>query len=133
MGAAVAAGVVDGRAAVPLCRENRGTEGLRVYNLLLLLLAIILEICGDASIRIALRGGKTPLFLFGTVLLVCYGTLVSFPNWTFSRTMGVYIAILFIVSQTVGAIILREHVRLPAIVGGILIVSGGIVILVWKS
>ena len=106
---------------------------MRVYNLLLLLLAIVLEICGDASIRVALRGGRVPLFLFGTVLLVCYGTLVSFPNWTFSRTMGVYIAIFFIVSQIVAALVLREHIRLPAILGGILIVSGGMVILLWKN
>src|SRR5579862_7105304 len=103
-----------------------------MYNLSLLLLAIVLEICGDASIRIGLRG-RAPLFFFGTVLLVCYGTLVSFPNWTFSRTMGVYIAIFFIVSQVVAALVLREEIKLPAIVGGVLIVSGGLVILLWQS
>jgi drug/metabolite transporter superfamily protein YnfA len=109
------------------------TKGSRMYNLLLLLTAIILEICGDASIRVALRSAKPPLFLVGTVLLVCYGTLVSFPNWTFSRTMGVYIAIFFVVSQVVAVLLLKEQIKLPAIVGGIFIVSGGLVILFWKS
>lgn len=108
-------------------------KGLRMYNLLLLLPAIVLEICGDASIRIALRSSRLPLFLFGTVLLVSYGTLVSFPRWSFSRTMGVYIAIFFIVSQVVAALVLREEIKLPAIVGGALIVSGGLIILCWKS
>jgi drug/metabolite transporter superfamily protein YnfA len=108
-------------------------ERVRMYNLLLLLSAIVLEICGDASIRVSLRSGKIPLFLFGSVLLIAYGSLVSFPNWTFSRTMGVYIAIFFIVSQLVAVLVLHEKINLPAIVGGLLIVSGGVVILVWMA
>lgn len=107
-------------------------KGLRVYNLLLLLLAIVLELCGDASVRVALRGRKLPLFLLGAVLLICYGTLVSFPNWTFSRTMGVYIAIFFIVSQVVAVLLLRERIQPATMVGGLLIVSGGLVILLWN-
>lgn len=101
-------------------------------NVYWLVLAIVLELCGDASVRVALRAGKPPLFFLGTVLLICYGTLVSFPNWTFSRTMGVYIAIFFIVSQCVASVVLREQVKLPALVGGVLIVSGGLVILCWN-
>ena len=36
-----------------LCRNYHGMEGLIVSNLLILLTAIVIEICGDASIRIA--------------------------------------------------------------------------------
>jgi small multidrug resistance family-3 protein len=104
-----------------------------MYNLLILLTAIVLEIFGDASIRVALRSGKWGLFPLGALLLICYGTLVSFPNWTFGRTMGVYIALFFIVSQTVAALFLRERIHAPAILGGVLIVSGGLVILLWKT
>ena len=103
-----------------------------MYNLLVLLTAIVLEICGDASIRIALRSGRWWLFVFGAALVITYGTLVSFPRWTFSRTMGVYIAIFFLVSQTVAMVMLHEQIKLPAIVGGTLIVSGGLVILLWN-
>jgi small multidrug resistance family-3 protein len=104
-----------------------------MYNLLILLTAIVLELCGDASIRIALRSSRGWLFGFGAALLISYGTLVSFPNWTFSRTMGVYIAIFFIVSQVVAVVILREQIKPPAIVGGAMIVSGGLVILLWNT
>jgi drug/metabolite transporter superfamily protein YnfA len=104
-----------------------------MYNLLILLTAIVLEICGDASIRIALRSSRWRLFAFGAALLIIYGTLVSFPNWTFSRTMGVYIAIFFLVSQVVAVVLLHEQIKLPAIVGGALIVSGGLVILCWNN
>ena len=51
-------------------------------------------------------------------MLITYGTLVSFPTWSFSRTMGVYIAIFFCVSQVVAVVMLKEQIRLPAIVGG---------------
>ena len=104
-----------------------------MYNLLILLTAIVLEICGDASIRIALRSGRWWLFGFGAASLIVYGTLVSFPDWTFSRTMGVYISIFFLVSQFVAVVLLREQIKLPTIVGGALIVSGGLVILGWKT
>jgi drug/metabolite transporter superfamily protein YnfA len=103
-----------------------------VINLVLLLGAIILEVCGDASIRIGLRGGKPIWFLAGAVLVICYGSVISFPNWSFSRTMGVYIAMFFLVSQVVSRVMLHESVRLPTIVGGVLIVSGGLVILLWR-
>jgi small multidrug resistance family-3 protein len=103
-----------------------------MLNLAYLVLAITLEICGDASIRIGLRTSKHWMFLFGALLVICYGTIVSFPNWTFSRTMGVYIAVFFIISQIVAVIMLREKVQLPTLVGGVLIVSGGALILFWR-
>ena len=71
-------------------------------------------------------------FFFGAMLLIVYGTIISFPKWTFSRTMGVYIAVFFIVSQVVGWLILHEQIKTPAIVGGTLIVAGGLVILFWN-
>ena len=98
-------------------------------NLLFLVLAITLECCGDAAIRVGLRGAKPLLFIAGAVLVICYGMTVSLPRWNFSKTMGVYIAIFFIISQTVAAVMLKEHLRLATMIGGLLIISGGIVIL----
>ncbi len=103
-----------------------------VKNLLLLLLAIVFEICGDASIRIGLRGSKLAPFLGGVVLVILYGTLISFPSWDFSRTMGIYIAMFFIVSQIVARFVLHERLLPPTMVGGLFIVCGGVIILVWK-
>jgi small multidrug resistance family-3 protein len=103
-----------------------------MLNLLLLTIAISFEVCGDAAIRIGLRGGKPAAFLCGAILVICYGTVISFPKWSFSRTMGVYIALFFIISQVISRVMLREHVKLPTIVGGVLIISGGLIILLWK-
>ena len=52
-----------------------------MLNLLFLLIAITLECCGDASIRVGLRSGKPLLFALGAILVIAYGTIVSFPNW----------------------------------------------------
>ncbi len=101
-------------------------------NLLILVAAIVLELCGDASVRVALRSGRWWLFVLGAGLLISYGTLVSFPTWTFSRTMGVYIAIFFCVSQAVAVVLLKEQIQLPAMVGGGFIVAGGLIILLWN-
>ncbi len=103
-----------------------------VLNLLFLLIAITLEVYGDASIRIALRSGRPLLFLLGAALVICYGMTVSLPNWNFSRTMGVYIAMFFVISQVVAHFTLKEHLTLPVLVGGGLIVSGGLTILFWR-
>ena len=101
-------------------------------NLLLLLIAIILEIVGDASVRIGLRNGKPIFSIVGAALLVCYGITISFPNWTFSRTMGVYIALFFVVAQGVAMVMMKETIAVPTLLGGALIVTGGLVILLWR-
>lgn len=46
--------------------------------------------------------------------------------------MGVYIAMFFIVSQIIAWTLLKESMRAPTVVGGMLIVSGGLVILLWR-
>jgi small multidrug resistance family-3 protein len=68
----------------------------------------------------------------GAILVICYGMTISLPNWSFSRTMGVYIALFFMISQIVARLMLRESIRPPTIVGGLLIVCGGLVILLWR-
>lgn len=103
-----------------------------LLNILFLILAITAETTGDASIRLGVRGGKLLIFLAGAGLVICYGTLMSFPSWNFSRTMGVYIALFFIISQIVAVVIMRERISVPVMVGGLLIVAGGLVILLWE-
>lgn len=52
-----------------------------VINLVYLLIAIVFEVCGDASIRIGLRGRRPASFVIGAVLVICYG-IISFPKWS---------------------------------------------------
>ena len=103
-----------------------------MLNLILLLMAILAENSGNASIRLGMRGAKPALFLAGAGLLISYGTLVNTPSWTFGRTMGVYIALFFLVSQTVARVILNEPLKLPTLIGGALIVAGRLVVLLWR-
>jgi small multidrug resistance family-3 protein len=125
---------LGGRAAILLCRRfERRRKDPPVLNLFFLVLAITLEACGDASIRIGLRGHKPLSFVIGAVLVIGYGMIVGFPTWSFSRTMGVYIALFFIISQIVARVVLHERMERPTFVGGILIVSGGLVILFWPA
>lgn len=114
---------------LPPCGNERIAP---VINLIYLLIAIVFEVCGDASIRIGLRGRRPAAFLVGAGLVICYGIIISFPKWNFSRTMGVYIAMFFIISQIVSRLMLHEAVKLPTVVGGLLIVAGGMVILFWR-
>ena len=68
-------------------------------------------------------------YLSSLLLVICYGTLMSFPSWNFSRTWG-FIALFFIISQIVAVVMMRERIALPVVMlGGLLIVTGGLIIL----
>ena len=96
---------------------------------LALVLAAALEIGGDALIRTGLVRSAWPWIAFGAAALIAYGLLVNVDQTIeFSRLMGVYIAIFFVVSQGVAFVFFSEAPSLPVLLGGILIVSGGIVI-----
>ena len=99
---------------------------------LFLVLAAILEVGGDALVRWGLKGGRWYGLVLGAAVLFGYGLSVNLPKWDFGRLMGVYIATFFVVSQAVAVIFFRERLQLPIVVGGILIISGGVLISVWR-
>lgn len=95
-------------------------------------LAALLESGGDAGVRLGLRGHLWG-FLVGPVALVAYGFVVNLSRWDFSRLMGVYIAVFFLVSQLLAVILFRERLQLPLLVGGALIVAGGMLLTFWHA
>ena len=99
---------------------------------LLLAVAAVLEVGGDAAVRMGLRGARWG-FLAGPAALVAYGFLVNVVRWDFSRLMGAYIVLFFLVSQAVAVIGFREKLQLPTLVGGGLIVLGGLVLSFWQT
>jgi small multidrug resistance family-3 protein len=99
---------------------------------LLLVLAAILEVGGDALVRWGLKGKQWPGLALGAAVLFGYGLSVNFPKWDFGRLLGVYIAVFFVVSQIISATFFREKISTPILVGGALIVAGGILIAVWR-
>ena len=103
-------------------------EAITVWAVLVL--AALLELGGDAGVRLGLRGRGWG-FVVGPLALVAYGFVVNAPRWGFGRLMGVYIAVFFLVSQLLALIVFRERLQPPALVGGALIVAGGLLLTFW--
>jgi drug/metabolite transporter superfamily protein YnfA len=93
-----------------------------------LILAALLEVGGDALIRIGL-GGRAYAIAAGAVTLFVYGVLVNKSSLDFNRLMGVYIAIFFVVSQVISFILFRQIPDDRMLLGGGFIVAGGLLIL----
>jgi|SRR5581483_1089841 len=99
-------------------------------NLLVLVVAAVLEVGGDAAIRYGLVRATPASAAIGSLMLVAYGFLVNANRMMdFGRLMGVYIAVFFVVSQVLGVVGFGESAAGGArLVGGALIVAGGLVI-----
>jgi small multidrug resistance family-3 protein len=99
-----------------------------VRTVAVLVLAALLEISGDAFIRIGL-GRRYALAVLGALMLVAYGVVVNQSRLDFGRLMGAYIAVFFVVSQIVAFIIFKSVPELKVVSSGLLIIAGGAVII----
>ncbi len=123
----------DSERRVRAGENSMSVKALKALHLLsLLTLSALLEIGGDAGMRAGLQGRRAG-FALGGILLITYGLMVNLPKWDFGRLMGVYIAIFFLISQAVAVLAFHERLRLPALVGGSLIVAGGLVLTLWRA
>lgn len=99
---------------------------------LVLLFASLLEAGGDALVRGALRTSEASirilLFVAGAVVLFGYGCVVNAPSWTFGRLLGLYVVFFFVTAQIISWLAFGQLPSRSLLVGGILIVSGGLVI-----
>src|SRR5262245_41346407 len=94
-----------------------------------LVVAAVLEIGGDAAIRHGLVRSAWAWSVGGAATLVAYGLVVNTDRTlAFSRLMGTYIAVFFVVSQLIGWAMLGERPPPSLVAGGVLIVAGGFVI-----
>ncbi len=104
-----------------------------------LIAATVLEVSGDATIRIALHGHsgvtavRVGLFVVGAALLFGYGTFLNLAPLEFGEVVGLYIATLFIVWQVINFAFFRTLPTMPTLTGGSLIVIGGAVVSFWKA
>jgi drug/metabolite transporter superfamily protein YnfA len=92
-----------------------------------LALAAVLEVSGDYLMRMGLGGWRWGL-IAGALALAGYGLLVNQPAWGFGRTLGLYIAIFFVVSQIIAFLAAGERPSPSLWLGGALVVAGGLVI-----
>lgn len=103
-----------------------------------LAVATVLEVSGDAVVRISLQNhagvtvARVALFALGALLVFGYSTLLNLAPLEFREVVGLYIATLFIVWQIVNFAFFRTTPTVPVVVGGALIVVGGAIVSFWK-
>jgi hypothetical protein len=104
--------------------------------LVLLIIATVLEVSGDAVVRVAIydHTGATRIVLFfaGAALLFGYGSFLNLAPLDFGRVVGLYIATLFVVWQVINFVAFRTLPTMPIVVGGGLVIAGGAIITFWK-
>lgn len=110
----------------------------KIIPFVALVIAALLEVGGDALVRYGLRGAAAPGgrlagFALGAVVLFAYSLSVNAPRWDFGRLLGIYIAVFFVVSQAVAALVFKEPIRTPTYIAGALIVAGGFVLTFWQA
>ncbi len=69
----------------------------------------------------------------GCLVLASYGLVVNASSWDFGRLLGAYVAVFFVVSQLVNALVFGRLPSLPLLCGGTLIVAGGLLIALWEN
>jgi drug/metabolite transporter (DMT)-like permease len=101
---------------------------------LVLLVCAMLEAGGDALARKGIHAGtlasRVGLFTAAAVVLFSYGWLVNTPPWTFGNLLGIYVVLFFVVAQVLAITVFGERPTMPILIGGLLIVSGGVLITV---
>ncbi len=102
-------------------------------ELILLAVAAGLEVGGDALIRSGLAAKTWPLLASGGAVLVGYGFMVNMTKLDFSRLMGLYIVIFFLVAQATAVLFFKERIATPVLAGGALILGGGALMTFWRT
>jgi len=105
--------------------------------LFVLTLAAAMESGGDALVRSGLHAPSLPsrigFMAAGAVVLFAYGVTVNLPPWDFGRLLGVYVALFFVVAQAINLLAFGIRPSLPIYLGGLLIISGGMMITFWRA
>src|ERR1700685_2653937 len=104
----------------------------RPVALLILFAAAVLEAGGDAVVRAGIHtsqiASRVTLFLLGGCILFAYGWVVNAPPWDFGKLLGIYVVFFFVVAQLISFFAFGQKPSTPLLIGGLLIVSGGLVI-----
>src|ERR1700709_35909 len=108
-----------------------------LHPIVFLIMATSLEIGGDAIIRKCMyehTGAARIIFgLLGMIMLLGYGFFLNLAPVEFGKVVGLYIATLFVMWQVISYITFKSLPTLPVIIGGLLVVSGGLIITFWKK
>ncbi len=107
-----------------------------IHPMVFLLIATVLEVSGDAVVRMAVYDHVGPirlgLFIGGACLLFGYGLFLNLAPLQFGQVVGLYIATLFVVWQVINFLFFRSLPTVPIVVGGTLVIAGGMIITFWR-
>ena len=109
-----------------------GAAFSRTVQLLVLVLAALFEVSGDALIRAGLRGKGLVLIVFGFVVLGSYGVVLNQLPIDFSKLLGVYVGLFALVSILFGKLIFGETIPIATWLG-LAIVLLGSAVMQWGS
>jgi drug/metabolite transporter superfamily protein YnfA len=101
---------------------------MTVVAWIIFVIGALLEVAGNAAIRIGLRGGGAILILIGFTVLGSYGLIVNMVEWDFSKIFGVYVCLFALFSVLCGKLVLREHIPGATWLGLGVILAGGLII-----
>jgi drug/metabolite transporter (DMT)-like permease len=107
-----------------------------VNPIFFLIIATVLEVSGDAIIRRTMFEhtgvARIGFGITGALMLFGYAFFLNLAPVEFGKVVGLYIATLFVVWQVISYITFKQVPTLPVLVGGLLVVSGGLIISFWK-
>jgi len=101
-----------------------------------LLIATILEVGGDAVLRLGIYNHagllRIGLFVAGASLLFGYGCFLNLAPLQFGQVVGLYLATLFVIWQVINFLVFHIAPTPPILIGGALIVAGGCIVSFWR-
>jgi small multidrug resistance family-3 protein len=95
---------------------------------LVFVVAAVLEVGGDAMIRVGLRGGGLPFVLGGAIILAGYGVVINTTSSDFTRLLGAYVAVFATTSTLFGRVVFADRPSMTTYLGLALVLAGAAVI-----
>jgi small multidrug resistance family-3 protein len=96
--------------------------------LVVLFVASLLEVGGDAIIRKGLRGSGLAVVAAGFIVLGGYGVVVNLLQLDFSRLLGAYVGIFALTSVVFGKLVFAEQIAQSTWIGLAVVIMGSLII-----
>jgi small multidrug resistance family-3 protein len=105
----------------------------RIIPVLVMAVAAVLEVGGDAIIRVGLRGRGVFFVVLGALVLAAYGIVVNLLKIDFSKLLAAYVAFFAVASVAFGHFAFDEAVPTSTWIGLGLMIAGSAVVLAGVS
>ena len=104
-----------------------GMQMSGTVQLLMMLIAAVCEVGGDALIRRGITGSGWLLVVLGFVVLGTYGVVVNLVGLDFGRLLGAYVGWFALVAVLTGKLLFGNRVTPPMWLGLGLLIAGSLV------